>query len=278
MACGSVIKTALKQRVKHSMMSRAKAAPSDRVDSVNRILTYHSVGERTHDMNVTCDQFRAQMEWLATTQSVIRVADAARGEPGIAISFDDGYRDNLTNAAPVLESLDLPATVFVVAGCLGGFLAHDEPIEANRLMSCDEIRALEAMGVEIGAHTLSHVRLAQVSEREQFHEIVESVKRLEACLGHRVSGFSYPYGSVLDYNALSIRIVREQGLEYALSNRYGANGPARDRWALRRIWVDASDTLEVFQAKVDGRLDRMAWMDSEVGIRARRVLNRVLRT
>ena len=278
MARDLAIKTALKQRVKHSMMSQAKAVPNDRADRVNRILTYHSVGERSHEMNVTCDQFRAQMEWLATTQSVIRVADAARGESGVAISFDDGYRDNLTNAAPVLESLALPATVFVVAGRLGGFLAHDEPVEVNRLMNYDEVRALDAMGVEIGAHTLSHVRLAQVSDREQFHEIVESVKRLEACLEHSVSGFAYPYGSILDYNAISTRIVSERGLEYALTNRYGPNGPDRDRWALRRIWIDASDTLEVFQAKVDGRLDRMAWMDSEVGIRARRVLNRVLRT
>lgn len=278
MANGSTIKTVLKRRAKHSLMLRADITPTHQVGGVNRILTYHSVGDRTHEMNVTCEQFREQMEWLATSQNVIRVADAARGESGIAISFDDGYQDNLTNAAPVLTSLSLPATVFVVTGRLGGFLAPDEPDEVNRLMSGDEVRALDAMGVEIGAHTLSHVRLAQVSEREQLHEISESVKRLETCLGHSVAGFAYPYGSVLDYNAVSTRIVSEQGLEYALSNRYGANGADRDRWALRRIWVDASDTLDVFKAKVDGRLDRMAWMDSEVGIRARRILNRVLRT
>jgi len=61
----------------------------------------------------------------------------------------------------------------------------------------------------------------------------------------------------------------------AVSNRYGPNPPGADRWTLRRIWIDASDSLPTFQAKVTGRLDSLALLDSGWGLRARRALNRL---
>jgi len=244
--------------------------------ATSRILTYHSIGLRDHDMNVRPDPFRRQMEWLACHAEVITLADAADPKPGVAVTFDDGYRDNLLNAAPILRELDIPATVFIVAGRVGGMLDHDTAPETAALLTWDEIRGLEAMGFTIGAHTLTHRRLSQLDPEEQREEIAGCARSLEENLGHAPAAFAYPFGSSADYTPLSKQLVRESGFAFAVSNRYGPNGPGADRWALRRIWIDATDTLESFKAKVEGRLDLLAVLDSGAGLRARRALNRML--
>ncbi len=243
------------------------------------ILTYHSVGGRDHEMNVTSAAFREQMRWLSDHYRAIPLADAADGAEGVAITFDDGYRDNLTEAAPVLESFAMPATVFFVSGRAGGHLDHDDSSDDRaRLMTWDELRELSASGWEIGGHTVTHRRLSEQTEATQRAEIAGCKHAIETEIGRAVAAFAYPFGSTLDYTPLTARIVREAGYGCAVSNRYGVNGTERDRFALRRIWIDRSDTLESFAAKVEGRLDRLAWLDSRAGIRARRWANRVLRS
>lgn len=229
-------------------------------------------------MNVPPGDFRAQMEWLASHAEVISLGQAAGLAPGVAITFDDGYRDNLLYAAPILDELGFPATVFVVAGRVGGMLDHDTDPVTAALLTWDEVRELESIGLTIGAHTLSHRRLSGLPEEEQRREIGGCVEVLEKELGHSISAFAYPFGSAMDYTELTKRLVRESGFAFALSNRYGPNRPGTaDPWALRRIWVDATDTLATFEAKVNGRLDLLAVLDSGMGIRARRLLNWALR-
>ena len=199
-----------------------------------RILTYHSVGYREHDMNVTPEVFREQMEWLAAHYTVVPLDAAADAAEGVALTFDDGFQDNLLNAAPVLRRLNLAATFFVVSGRAGMVLREGDDPATSRLMNWEEVRALEAMGFDIGAHTLTHPRLSQLDEDGQRQEILEGARLLTERLGHDVALFAYPFGSAADYNELSARLAREAGFRFAVSNRYGVNGPARDRWALRR--------------------------------------------
>ena len=271
----SLPKAILKRAVKAALATAGREC-LDAADS--RILTYHSVGFRDHEMNVHPEMFARQMTWLAQNRKVITLDEAAELKPGVAVSFDDGYRDNLVHAAPVLRALDIPATVFVVAGRVGGLLEHDRDRETAALLTWEEIREIEAMGCAIGAHGLTHRRLALLDAEEQREEVATCSKRLEEQLGHPVHAFAYPFGSAADYTSETTRLVRESGFRYAVSNRYGRNTRETDRWTLRRIWVDATDSLNAFQAKVDGRLDPLALLESRAGLRARRVLNRCLRT
>jgi peptidoglycan/xylan/chitin deacetylase (PgdA/CDA1 family) len=241
-----------------------------------RILTYHSVGRRKHPMNVTPEAFAEQMAWLAEHAAVIPLAAATAGEPGVAITFDDGYRDNLKEAAPILAQWKFPATLFAVTGRMGGHLDHDEPCADARLLDWDELREIESTGVTIGAHTLRHCRLSSLSEAEQRSEIIDCKAQLEAALGHGVQCFAYPFGSALDYDETSVALVREAGFDWAFSNRYGVVQPVDRPFVLRRIWVDDTDSQATFQAKVDGRLDRLTLLDSSWGIRGRRLFNRLL--
>ncbi|MDZ4857358.1 MAG: polysaccharide deacetylase family protein, partial [Candidatus Hydrogenedentes bacterium] len=241
----------------------------------SRILTYHSVGQLDHAMNVTPENFAAQMAWLAGSAAINTLDDAANAKPGVAVTLDDGYRDNLTNAVPILNRFSIPATVFIVAGKLGDLLVSDAEPWHGRLMTWDEARALSELGIEIGGHSLTHPRLSQLTAGEQRTEIIGSCRRIAEELGKPVRYFAYPYGTSADYDETSVALAREAGCTVACSNRYGFNLSGCDRFTLRRIWIDATDTLETFAAKVEGRLDVLGFLDSRIGMIARRTLNRV---
>jgi peptidoglycan/xylan/chitin deacetylase (PgdA/CDA1 family) len=99
------------------------------------VLLYHRVGpaarewEPTRPLSVPQDLFRAQMEELRSRfqpVSLDRLLDPAAGPPErseglppVAVTFDDGYRDNLELAHPILQSLGIPAAVFVNTAWLG---------------------------------------------------------------------------------------------------------------------------------------------------------------
>lgn len=274
MGVGSSVKATTKRAVKRvlGVPGRFLTVPEPSL----RILTYHSVGIRSHEMNVSPNDFKLQMQWLASHYHVAPLAAAAKTGQGIAVTLDDGYRDNLTNAAPILCELGIPATVFIVAGRTGKWLDDERVPSLSMLMNWDEIREIEKRGLTIGAHTLSHRRLSKLSEEEQRLEIAEAARLLCENLGHAVEALAYPYGSKADYDKTSMRLARECGFSVAVSNRYGVNRPGDNPWELRRIWVDATDDMPSFQAKVQGRLDLLSVLDSPAGLWARRTLNRIL--
>jgi peptidoglycan/xylan/chitin deacetylase (PgdA/CDA1 family) len=264
----------LKTRIKRWVKAALRATGSGKPPGTDtRILTYHSIGERRHDMNVTADAFAAQMAWLATHHPVITLADAAAGMPGVAITFDDGFRDNLLNAAPVLRQLGLPATVFVVTGRLGATLDGEPDPLNGALMTWDEVRRLHSQGIEIGGHTVHHARLARLGEAGQRTEIAGCFDALVRELGGPPKPFAYPYGSAADYDATSMRLAHEAGFTMAVSNRYGPVLHGEGSYQLRRIWIDATDDLETFRAKTDGRLDGLARLEGRWALRSRKALN-----
>ena len=99
--------------------------------------------------------FEARMRWFASAFDVIPLAEAARrmadGDlPANAacITFDDGYADNATIAAPILAKLGLTATFFIATGFLdGGRMWNDTVIESVRI-ACGPLLDLGAIGLE----------------------------------------------------------------------------------------------------------------------------------
>ncbi len=165
----------------------------------------------------------------------------------------------------------------MVAGRAGAPLDGDPEPETGVLMTWDEVREMASMGIGIGAHTMTHARLARLDPAQQRTEITDSKKLLEDRLGRPVSAFAYPYGSARDYTAATMDLVREAGFAFAVSNRYGRWQPQDSPWQIRRMWIDATDSLSLFQGKVDGTLDLLWLQDSAPGIALRRGLNRLLR-
>ncbi len=88
------------------------------------------------------------------------------------------------------------ASWFVVTGSLAREPTRlDDGRPAGRLMNAAALRQLQAAGMEVGSHALSHVRLPEIDDARPCAEVVESSGTLQQILGTIVNGFAYPYGA-----------------------------------------------------------------------------------
>jgi peptidoglycan/xylan/chitin deacetylase (PgdA/CDA1 family) len=225
-----------------------------------RILAYHRVSGDRDELAVRPQRFREQMEYLAAAGfSVVGASEAAAAIDApprartIGLTFDDGYRDVVEHALPVLAELGSRATVFVPTGAIDGthpFSWYKRPIP---LLDWATIVALDrGHTFDFGAHTVSHLNLLAVDERTAAREIADSKHVLETRLGHEVDCFCYPAGL---HGERERELVRASGFRLAVGAEPGPNGPDGDRFALRRIGVGPRDRLMDFRAKVGGGHD-----------------------
>jgi peptidoglycan/xylan/chitin deacetylase (PgdA/CDA1 family) len=108
-----------------------------------------------------------------------------------ALTFDDGFADNLDCLVPLLEREQATATVFAVSGWLG--CAHPHAPYATTLDAAG-LRALAAHGVEIGAHSMAHRDLTTLTFKEVLEDLTRSRRELETIVGGPVTVAAYPYG------------------------------------------------------------------------------------
>ena len=126
-----------------------------------------------------------------------------------ALTFDDGFSDNLHVLIPLLRELEAPATVFAVSGWLGQRHPH---ISNAQVLSASELCEVHASGIEVGAHTRTHPDLTALSVGATRDEVAGGRAKLEDILGAPVSVFAYPYGVATPE---TVRIVREMGFTAA---------------------------------------------------------------
>jgi peptidoglycan/xylan/chitin deacetylase (PgdA/CDA1 family) len=317
------------------LVDRGNLAFKRRYVARGLILIYHRVAEDPVDpwrLCVTPDNFARHLEMLHNkgfaTAHVSELADSVRAHrvprKTVAVSFDDGYRDNLDAAQPILEKYETPATHFATAGYIGS----DEPFwwdvldtiflrtkqlpeelvitlaakthrwklggdavlkkekaadwkplgpaqtrrheihdalwhllvaalpderqravrylmdwaelapaawDQSRPMSEEELRRLGESGlVEVGAHSLTHPALSALPPELQAHELGASKERLEAILGKKVKGCSYPQGrSSTDVQ----RRARDAGYDFACGSVADAVNSRSNLFHLPRVSV-----------------------------------------
>jgi peptidoglycan/xylan/chitin deacetylase (PgdA/CDA1 family) len=216
------------------------------------VLMYHSVEPYRADpylVTVSPPRFEQQMGWLArrglrgTSVRDVLAARAAGGGKGlVGLTFDDGYSDFARHALPVLQRFGFGATVFVIAGRLGGDNAWDPEGPRKPLMDARQIRDLAQAGIEIGSHGLRHVRLPAARDALA-REVGGSRRILQEITGEPVSGFCYPYG---DLDAEAVARVRVTGYDYGCAIWASAY---TGRHALPRTYVGEADTAPRLWAK-----------------------------
>ena len=127
----------------------------------------------------------------------------------VCLTFDDGYRDNYTLAYPLLKRLGIPFTVYVTTGFIDNRLPMWWYPYQQLGMSSDELRLLDTDPLcTIGAHTVSHPKLDNLTRAQQYKEIAESKQTLEQLLGHPIHHFSFPHGA---HNDDTLAICHELG-------------------------------------------------------------------
>lgn len=235
--------------VARGTIDRRFAGLADRV----AVLMYHRVLPDAADvdglepgMYVRRSNFERHLDWLAargvSTGSLGQRHDAAGG--GAALTFDDGWRDNMTEAWPALQSRGLGATVFLVRDWVA------DP-QRDEFLAPDDVRELAREGLEFGAHTLSHPRLDALDRTEIVRELRLSREAVSDWTGERCRWFAYPFGAL---DEVAVAVAREL-FEGAVTTspgwwRRGTDDAARIPRA--SLHQDMTGSRSLFEARIAG--------------------------
>lgn len=183
------------------------------------------------------------------------------------ISFDDGFKNNFTNAVPVLNDLNIKALFFVPTKVIGSTyeITEEYCLVAGRygavmeLMSWSDLREMANMGHAIGSHTRTHKNLSQISldDKKLRSEIIGSKNDIENEVGSICRAISWPYGKMIDFDERSLMTVVEAGYDACFSACRGTVSGVSHRslytiprhhfepqWSVRHVEFFAHGNLE----------------------------------
>lgn len=216
------------------------------------VLFYHRVSDYfPTPWTIGCREFENQLDWLEQNFQLVSleaaqqiISSGCNRQPTLAITFDDGYAENVEFALPMLIERRIPITYFVT---LGNVLEqrpfeHDlqlgQPLPVN---SIDSIRAMVNAGIEIGAHTRNHIDLGQTSDpRVIFDEVIASGRELAQEVSQRIRYFAFPYGQSKNLNQAALQMLKEEGYAGACTTLGAANPVGVDPFQINRLHGDPS--------------------------------------
>lgn len=235
-----------------------------------RVLMYHMVSEhrkgaKFNGLRVRPSRFEAQLAYLSrngwqffTVSELWRQWDALP-EKSVAITFDDGYADNLHNALPLLEKYDAKATIYMVVDrhdrdwSTHKKAHHDSgELARERKLTDDEVLQLVRSGrIEIASHTLTHINMPATPAESKRHELVAAHEQLASLTGQPVRSFAYPFGIFGDDD---VQLVADCGYETAVTTIDGIDlrEPRPHPLRLKRIKVSGKDNQLAFIMRVRG--------------------------
>jgi peptidoglycan/xylan/chitin deacetylase (PgdA/CDA1 family) len=218
------------------------------------VLAYHRVQSNPTDtLSVSAKAFRQQLlllmalGWHPADLSSVELRGRYFG-----VTFDDGYRDNVRYAAPILRSLQIPATFFIATGYLGDSrlfswratrMVADDP-DGLPLQS-EDVRQLKSWGFGIGAHSVTHPHLPELAVAELESEVRDSKRVIEDLCDQPCCYFVYPFGHA---DERVIRVVQEAGYTDAFITPPRPGIPNR-RFTRYRVGVYQHDSLLQFALK-----------------------------
>ena len=219
------------------------------------ILMYHKVDELTPGVRfpgnyVIPRQFEQQLDalvaWGYRTISLDQWIDYREGrlrtlpDKPLVLTFDDGYTCFDRHAWPAMRARGMSATVFLVAGEIGGSNSWDGDERREPLLAADRIRALQSDGVDFGSHSVTHPPLAKIGVARAGDELLRSRTMLSDLLDREVTTFAYPFSN---QNSIVRALAKKAGYRCAVRGKGRMNWRWTDPYGLRRIKLDRETTL-----------------------------------
>ena len=225
---------------------------------MHSVLVYHSISSPPEplpaDADISPRRFEQQLRWLKRWRRVVPLEETLHAPASsrlVAITFDDGFRDNLTVALPLLEKFELPMTLFVAARFLGrdGYLSEVELREISQHPL-----------VTVGSHGLWHRHFNRLTRHDARSELTESRRLLSEITETNVDLLAWPYG---ECNAELERLSAACGYRASWSVWKGTNS-THSRW---RVPLGRRDNLARFVVKSSGvyALTKAKWHRSNQG-------------
>jgi len=229
------------------------------------VLAYHSVDNSGSIISIRPIEFNRQMEYLKyngyRTISLLEFVeylqtnDARPVSKTVALTFDDGFKNNYSEAFPVLRKHGFTATIFLATDYIGSISSwdKDKSIPVIPMLSWDEIREMSDYGIDFGAHSCSHRYLTRISKDELKAELLNSKSIIEARLKKPVRFFCHPYGN---RDQRTQRVAKEcgylgafGGLDFSLANS------SDDLYDLKRVGTAHFSSIQDFKAGLLGTYD-----------------------
>ena len=249
------------------------------------VLMYHRVGEPDHARDVYCirpDRFEAHMHALAEANwravsiedfDIWRRGEKLLPENSFVLTFDDGFTGVYDFAGPLLKTLGWPATVFLVAGKLGGLndwnVTTGEPMFPHPLMNVPQLRTLSALGFSLHSHSLLHHDLTTLDASTLAHDLCASRALIADIIGQTPVHLAYPYGR---HNEAVRNATQLAGFATAFSVQSGFNRPGESAYQIRRLDVFGTDTPAMLLRKI-----RLGTNDGSLTHLMRYYFHRILR-
>ena len=248
-----------------SGVGRVFSRPGKGEPGTLRVLMYHRIADDPGEdiLAVTPFAFFEQMRWLKEEgyavlpvgEGLRRLSEGTLPDGAVCLTFDDGYRDNFTEAFPTLSRFGFSAMVFPVTGFVLGEGEHPRYRQSPGpvpYLTVEQVRQMKASGIEFGCHTHTHPLLPGISDLDAGQEIRQAKKLLEDWTEATVDVFAYPNGA---FHPGHFALLGRLGFVSAFSVVPGINRRETLRWTLRRTEISGRDSLRDFIHKMRGGLD-----------------------
>jgi peptidoglycan/xylan/chitin deacetylase (PgdA/CDA1 family) len=235
------------------------------------ILMYHSISDRMtrgihpyFETSTSPRVFERQMRFLHENgyaamglEDVIGVLSNGKAAPPkpVCITFDDGFRDFLTEAFPALTKYGFSGTVFLPTGFIGD---SRKTFKGRECLTWSEVRGLHSRGVKFGSHTVTHSKLDKMDGEGLEFELSESKKRIEDQTSAKVETFAYPFAFPEENRTFVPKLKRaalDAGFKSGVTTMIGRASAKNSPLFLKRIPLNDFDDLSLLQAKLEGSYD-----------------------
>ena len=246
-----------------SLLVRGRMASSPRV----RVLMYHRFRDARRDpFSVRPAEFERQMRWLAEHRLAVSPDELAAFIAGrqslpdgsVVVSVDDGFRDFLTEALPIMREHGIPGICFVPVAEIAD---HSNGGGADARLTWNDLETLSSAGIAIGSHSYEHRSLGRMSQSDAYEQAHLSRTELERRLGRPVVTFAYPFGTRADYNDGTRVALHDAGYVQAFVTQHGAVMRGSDPLTIPRVKVEGGEALWMFRLIVRGGLDGWSAVD-----------------